>query len=84
LGGKDNIYICDVCHPIQHPTHIQTSMTLPTPPNAIFSTLQGTQTPHTKPQSHSCKELKMPMHSPLTPTDVILISIINLISIFTG
>ena len=50
-----------MCHPIEHPAHIQTSMTLPTRPHAIFSTLQGTQNPDTKPWP--CKELKMPTHS---------------------
>ena len=53
-------------HPIEQPTHIQASMTLPTQPHAIFSTLQGTQTPT---QSQPCKELKKPMHSPLTLTN---------------
>jgi hypothetical protein len=37
-----------VRHPIEHPTHIQASMTLPTRPHAIFSTLQGTQNPDTR------------------------------------
>ena len=44
-----------VCHPIEHPTHIQTSMTLPTRPHAIFSTLQGTQNPETKPTLQRAK-----------------------------
>jgi len=44
-----------VRHPIEHPTHIQTSMTLPTRPNAIFSTLQGTQNPDTKPTLQRAK-----------------------------
>ena len=55
-----------MCHPIEHPAHIQASMILPTRPNAIFSTLQGTQNPDTKPP---CKELKMPTpqaHPPLS------------------
>ncbi len=44
-----------VRHPIEHPTHIQASMTLPTRPNAIFSTLQGTQNPDTKPTLQRAK-----------------------------
>ena len=46
-----------VRHPIEHPTHTQAPMTLPTRPYAIFSTLQGTQA---LTQSQPCKELKMP------------------------
>jgi len=42
-------------HPIEHPTHIQASMTLPTRPHAIFSTLQGTQSPDTKPTLQRAK-----------------------------
>jgi hypothetical protein len=38
-----------MCHPIEHPTHIQASMTLPTRPNAPSQAhLQGTQSQHTK------------------------------------
>jgi hypothetical protein len=37
-----------MCHPIEHPAHKQSSMTLPIRPYAIFSTLQGTQNPDTK------------------------------------
>jgi hypothetical protein len=37
-----------MCHPIEHPAHIQSYMTLPTRPYAIFSTWQGTQNPGTK------------------------------------
>ena len=44
-----------VRHPIEHPTHIQASMTLPTRPHAIFSTLQGTQNPDTKPTLQRAK-----------------------------
>ena len=44
-----------VRHPIEHPTHIQSSMTLPTRPHAIFSTLQGTQNPDTKPTLQRAK-----------------------------
>ena len=44
-----------MCHPIEHSAHIQTSMTLPTRPNAIFSTLQGTQNPDTKPTLQRAK-----------------------------
>jgi hypothetical protein len=61
-----------MCHPIQHSAHIQTLMTLPTLPHAIFSTWQGTQTPT---QSQPCQELKMPTHNPPTPADVILIGL---------
>ncbi len=38
-GGNTNV----VRHTIEHPTHIQAFMTLPTLPQTIFSTLQGTQ-----------------------------------------
>ncbi len=44
-----------VRHLIEHPTHIQASMTLPTRPHAIFSTLQGTQNPDTKPTLQRAK-----------------------------
>jgi hypothetical protein len=44
-----------MCHPIEHPAHIQSFMTLPTLPNAIFSTLQGTQNPDTKPTLQRAK-----------------------------
>ena len=44
-----------VRHPIEHPTHKQASMTLPTRPHAIFSTLQGTQNPDTKPTLQRAK-----------------------------
>jgi hypothetical protein len=56
-----------VRHPIEHPTHKQASMPLPTRPHAIFSTLQGTQKPDTKP---TLQRLKMPTHSPPTPADL--------------
>jgi len=53
-----------VCHPIQHPAHIQASMTLPTRPNAIFSTLQGTQNPDTKPTLQRAKNANtQPTHT---------------------
>ena len=38
-------------HSKRHPENIQTSMTLPTRPHAIFSTLQGAQTDTQKPTS---------------------------------
>ncbi len=44
-----------MCHPIEHPAHIQSSMTLPTRPHAIFSTWQGTQNPDTKPTLQRAK-----------------------------
>jgi hypothetical protein len=44
-----------VRHPIEHPTQIQSSMTLPTRLFAIFSTLQGTQNPDTKPTLQRAK-----------------------------
>jgi len=44
-----------MCHPIEHPAHKQSSMTLPTRPYAIFSTLQGTQNPDTKPTLQRAK-----------------------------
>ena len=40
--------ITAVRQPIEHPTHIQASITLPTRPHAIFSRLQGTQKPNAK------------------------------------
>lgn len=52
-------------------------MILPTRPNAIFSTLQGTQNLDT---SQPCKELKMPTHSPPTPADEYLSSFVQHIS----
>ncbi len=48
-----NFYV--VRHPIEHSTHIQASMTLPTRPHAIFSTLQGTQNLDTKPTLQRAK-----------------------------
>jgi hypothetical protein len=51
----------------KHPTHIQTIMTLPTLPHAIFSTLQGTQNPDTRPTLQRAKKPKtQPTHSRLT------------------
>jgi len=44
-----------VRHPIEHFAHKQTSMTLPSRPHAIFSTLQGTQNPDTKPTLQRAK-----------------------------
>ena len=70
-----------VCHPIKHPAHIPAPMTLPTRPYAIFSTLQGTQNPTHK--SQPCKELKMPTHSPPTPADEYLSSLVQHISNIT-
>lgn len=52
-----------MCHPIEHSAHIQSSMTLPTRPNAIFSTLQGTQNPDTKPTLQRAKNaIAQPTH----------------------
>ncbi len=48
-------YICVVRHPKRHPTQIQVRMTLPIRPHAIFSTLQGTQDPDTKPTLQRAK-----------------------------
>jgi hypothetical protein len=42
---KGCVYLSVMCHPIEHPAHIQSPMTLPTRPHAIFSTWQGTQKP---------------------------------------
>ena len=50
-----NINTQIVRHPIEHPPPILASMTLPTRPNAIFSTLQAYKT---QTQSRPCKELK--------------------------
>ena len=60
-----------MCHPIEHPAHIQSSMTLPTPPHTIFSTLQGTHSPDTKPTLLRAKNANA---QPTTPADGILIS----------
>ncbi len=64
-----------MCHPIEHPTHIQSSMTLPTRPHAIFSTfafLANTQKPDKK-----AKELKMPTLNLRTPADEYLSSFVQ-------
>ena len=53
-----------MCHPIEHPAHIQTSITLPTRPHAIFSTLQGTQNPDTKPPLQRAKKCQHTAHPP--------------------
>ena len=50
----------------EHPTHIQASMSLPTRPHAIFSTLQGAQNPDTKPTFQRAKNAKAPC-PPTTP-----------------
>ena len=54
-------YLFVMCHPIQHPAHIQSSMTLPTRANAIFSTFAR----HTKPRhkTNLAKELKFCRHT---------------------
>jgi len=49
-----------VRHPIENPTHIQASMTLPTLPHVIFSTLQGTQNHDTKPALQRAKNANAP------------------------
>ena len=46
---RSGVYFSVVRHPNEHFTHKQKPMTLPTQPHAIFSTLQGTQNPDTKP-----------------------------------
>jgi hypothetical protein len=53
-----------MCHPIRHPAHIQSSMTLPTRPYAIFSTLQGTQNPDTKQTLQRAKNANAQAHPP--------------------
>jgi hypothetical protein len=55
FGGLADTFLSVVRHPIEHPAHIQACMTLPTRPNAIFSTLQGTQNPDTKPTLQRAK-----------------------------
>lgn len=55
LDGGSGVYLSVVRHPIEHPTHIQASMTLPTRPHAISSTLQGTQNLDTKPTLQRAK-----------------------------
>ncbi|MEO6671179.1 MAG: hypothetical protein ABIN36_16975, partial [Ferruginibacter sp.] len=64
-----------VRHPIEHPAHIQSSMTLPTRPHAIFSTFAR----RTKPMHETdlAKELKMPTHSRPTPADEYLSSFVR-------
>jgi len=54
-----------MCHPIEHPAHVKSSMTLPTRPNAIFSTLQGTQNLDTKP---TLQRAKNPNAQPTHPS----------------
>ncbi len=49
-------------------------MTLPTDPTLFLAHCKAHKTPT---KSQPCKELKMPTHSPRTPADVILISIIT-------
>ena len=52
------------CHPKQHPTRIQVRMTLPPDPHAIFSTLQGSQIPDTKPPLQRAKNANaQPTHA---------------------
>jgi hypothetical protein len=52
-----------VRHPKRHPANIYASMTLPTRPYAIFSTLQGTQNPDTKPTLQRAKNANaLPTH----------------------
>jgi hypothetical protein len=62
--GAEGILISDlhkaldiVRHLIEHPTHIQAPMTLPTRPYVIFSTLQGTQNPCKKPTLQRAKNV---------------------------
>jgi len=63
-GGSRQQAVDVVRHPIEHPTHIQTSMTLPTRPHAIFGTLQGTQHPDTKPTLQRAKNANaQPTHT---------------------
>ena len=55
-----------MCHPIEHPAHIQSPMTLPPDPTLFLAHCKAHKTPT---QSQPCKELKMPTHSPPTPAD---------------
>jgi hypothetical protein len=55
-----------VRHPIEHPAHIQASMTLPTRPNAPSQAhLQGTQSRHTK--ANLAKEPALCQRTTYTP-----------------
>jgi hypothetical protein len=68
--------VMSVRHPKQHPTHIQTSMTLPTRPQAIFSIPPmagpGTRNPDTKPTLQRAENT----NAQPTPADGILFSFI--------
>jgi len=55
-----------VRHPIEHLANIQASMTLPTQPHVIFSTLHGTQNHDTKP---TLSRAKYSSSQPTRPTD---------------
>jgi hypothetical protein len=63
-----------MCHPIQHPTHIQIRMTLPPDPSLFLAHGKAQKTPT---QSQPCKELKMPTHNPPTPADEYLSSAVQ-------
>jgi hypothetical protein len=60
-----------VRHPKQHPTKIQTNMTLPPDPTIFLAHCKAHKTPT---QIQPCKDLKMPSHSPPTPADTTLLS----------
>ena len=55
--------VVPIRYPKPHPAQIQVRMTLPTRPNAIFSTLHGTQNPYTKPTLQRAKNANVqPTH----------------------
>ena len=56
-----------MCHPIQHPAHIQSPMILPPDPTLFLAHGKAHKTPT---QSQPCQELKMPTHSLPTPADI--------------
>jgi len=56
-----------MCHPIQHPAHIQSPMILPPDPTLFLAHGKAHKTPT---QSQPCQELKMPTHCLPTPADI--------------
>ena len=53
-----------MCHPIQHPAHIQLPMTLPHDPTLFLAHGKAHKT---QTQSQPCQELKMPTHQAHPP-----------------
>ena len=69
---KGCVYIDVVCLPKQHPTKIQTNMTLPSYPTQFLAHCKAHKS---LTQSQPCKELKMPALNPPTPADGTTISL---------